>query len=47
MQVTKSVFGLIPLQDFKEDWTDEKLYNKYNLTSDEISFIESMVKSTD
>jgi len=44
MHVTSSVFGLIPLQDFKYDWTDEKLYKKYGLTSDEILFIESMIK---
>lgn len=44
MQVTRSVFGLIPLQDFKEDWTDEKLYEKYALEPKEIAFIESLVK---
>jgi len=45
MQVTRSVFGLIPLQDFKEEWTDEKLYKKYGLEPEEIAFIESLVKS--
>jgi len=44
MQVTKSVFGLIPLQDFSESWTDEKLYKKYGLTKAEIAFIENMVR---
>jgi site-specific DNA-methyltransferase (adenine-specific) len=44
MQVTKSVFGLIPLQDFSEPWTDEKLYKKYGLTEEEIAFIESMIR---
>lgn len=44
MQVTKSVFGLIPLQDFSESWTDEKLYKKYNLNQEEIDFIESMIR---
>ena len=44
MHVTSSVFGLIPLQDFKEDWTDEKLYKKYALEPKEIAFIESLVK---
>ena len=47
MNVTKSVFDLIPLQDFNESWTDEKLYTKYNLTTEEIDFIESMVKPMD
>ena len=43
MQVTRSVFGLIPLLDFKESWNDEKLYKKYSLTEDEIAFISSMI----
>ena len=47
MQVNKSVFGLIPLQDFTKPWTDEELYKKYNLTSEEIEFIESMIKPMD
>jgi len=32
------------MQDFLEEWTDEKLYKKYNLTQEEISFIETMVR---
>ena len=32
------------MQDFSESWTDEKLYKKYNLTADEIAFIESMIR---
>jgi len=43
MNATKSVFHLIPMQNFDESWNDEKLYKKYSLTKDEISFIESMV----
>ena len=44
MHVTKDVFDLIPLQNFNESWTDEKLYAKYGLTDDEINFIESMIR---
>ena len=44
MHVTKSVFGLIPLQDFDEEWSDEKLYRKYGLTAEEIAYIEKMVR---
>lgn len=44
MQVNKSVFGLIPLQDFSKPWTDEELYAKYGLDEDEIGFIESMIR---
>ena len=38
------VFRFVPLQDFTKPWTDEELYKKYNLTDEEISFIESMIK---
>ncbi len=47
MNATKSVFHLIPMQNFNEEWTDEKLYKKYNLSENEIAFIESMVKPMD
>lgn len=40
----KGVFSFVPIQDFNEEWTDEKLYLKYGLTQEEINFIESMVK---
>lgn len=41
---TKSVYQLVPLQDFSRPWTDEELYAKYGLTDEEIAFIESMIK---
>ncbi len=44
LNISKESFGLIPIQDFNEEWTDEKLYKKYNLTQEEIDFIESMIK---
>lgn len=40
----KKVYSFVPTQDFEQSWTDEKLYKKYKLTKDEISFIESMVR---
>jgi site-specific DNA-methyltransferase (adenine-specific) len=40
----KKAYSFIPLQDFNESWTDEKLYKKYNLTKKEIEFIESMIR---
>ena len=40
----KKAYSFVPLQDFNENWTDEKLYKKYGLTKDEIAFIESMVR---
>lgn len=43
----KKVYTFVPMQDFTESWTDEKLYQKYKLTADEIAFIESMVRPMD
>ena len=40
----KQVYSFVPLQDFNEEWTDEKLYKKYGLTQEEIDFIESMIR---
>jgi len=40
----KKVYTYVPLQDFNQGWTDEKLYKKYGLTKNEIEFIESMVR---
>ena len=41
--MTRDTYSFVPLQDFSESWTDEKLYKKYKLTKEEIEFIESMV----
>lgn len=41
---TSKVYHFVPMQDFAESWTDEKLYKKYGLTPDEIAFIESMIR---
>ena len=44
LNISRDSFDLIPLQDFSHPWTDEMLYKKYNLTEDEIAFIESMIR---
>lgn len=41
---TSKVYRFVPMQDFSKPWVDEELYKKYNLTVDEIKFIESMIK---
>ncbi|WP_231536377.1 hypothetical protein [Lactobacillus delbrueckii] len=53
----KSTWEYVPLQDFTPnsdiDWTksipeiDQQLYKKYNLTEDEINFIETKVQAMD
>lgn len=40
----RRVYSLVPIQNFNEPWTDEKLYKKYGLSKDEIAFIESMIR---
>lgn len=40
---TKRAYSFVPVQDFHESWNDEKLFEKYGLSSDEIEFIENMV----
>ena len=42
--ITKDRFFFAPVQDFRESWTDEKLYKKYDITAEEIEFIESLIR---
>jgi site-specific DNA-methyltransferase (adenine-specific) len=44
MNISISNFHFVPWVDFSHPWTDEMLYKKYNLTDDEIAFIESMIR---
>ncbi len=41
---TSKVYSLVPMQDFSRTWTDQDLYDKYALTPQEISFIDSMIR---
>ncbi|RHW54276.1 Eco57I restriction-modification methylase domain-containing protein [Lactobacillus bombicola] len=45
--LSRQVFTFVPMQDFSQKWDDQKLYQKYSLTEDEILFIESMIKEMD
>ena len=44
ISVTKEKFCFVPSQDFSIQWTDQKLYAKYNLSESEIDYIESTIK---
>lgn len=44
IHITKDKFCFVPVQDCSKFWTDAELYAKYNLTEEEIAFIESMIK---
>ena len=38
------VYDGVPLQDFSKPWDDKALYERYDLTGEEILFIEKMIK---
>lgn len=44
MNMSKSSYSFVPSQDFDKPWTDAELYDRYNLTEEEIDFIESMIR---
>lgn len=44
MNMTKATYQFVPIQDYSKPWADEELYKKYNLTAEEIAFIESMIR---
>lgn len=44
---SRGVYQFVPIQDFTESWTDEKLYKKYKLTKEEIDFVETKIRTMD
>jgi site-specific DNA-methyltransferase (adenine-specific) len=40
----KSTYTWVPQQKWDHNWTDEELYAKYNISADEINYIESMIR---
>jgi site-specific DNA-methyltransferase (adenine-specific) len=42
--ITRDRFSFVPLQDFSESWTDEKLYKKYGINQEEQAFIDKLIK---
>lgn len=40
----QGIYEYVPNQDFSKKWTDKELYEKYNLSDEEIEFIETNVK---
>lgn len=41
--LNKIDFSMIPKMDFSKEWTDEKLYKHFNITEEEIIFIENNI----
>lgn len=44
MNVNRANFVFVPNQDFNRSYSDEDLYKKYNLTEDEIAYIERLIR---
>lgn len=42
----KKVYSFVPLQDFNQSWDDKKLYEKYGLSEEEISYIEKNTRTS-
>lgn len=42
---TRNTYLWVPMQDFSTPWTDEMLFRKYGISPEEITFIESMIRS--
>ena len=42
-QVCRGELEIVPYLDFTQEWTDEKLYKEFNLTQEEINFINTHI----
>jgi len=42
--ISKGSFAFVPILDLSTEWTDEMLYERYDISADERAFIESMIK---
>jgi site-specific DNA-methyltransferase (adenine-specific) len=42
--VPRKVYKFVPMQDFSQPWTDEKLYKKYGITEKEKEFMLTLVR---
>ncbi|HEY0968210.1 MAG TPA: Eco57I restriction-modification methylase domain-containing protein [Opitutaceae bacterium] len=42
--LARSAYQFVPLQEFSRPWTDQSLYQKYGLTSDEVAYIEKLIR---
>lgn len=47
VNINREVFKFVPHLDFTQKWTDEVLYTRYDLTSEEIAFVEEHIRALD
>lgn len=43
-QLSKASFAFVPCQVFTRKWTDKQLFEKYDLSSEEVNYIQGMIK---
>ena len=44
VNINREVFKFVPILDFHMHWSDKDLYKRYNLTTDEIAYIENTIR---
>ena len=42
--VTRNAYTFVPLQDWNEEWSDEKLFKQYDINDEEKAFIDRIVR---
>ena len=42
--ITKESYGFVPVLEMTDKWTDELLANRYELTAEQVAFIDSKIK---
>ena len=42
--LARSAYQFVPIQDVSKTWTDQRLYEKYGLTDDEVAYIERLIR---
>ena len=47
MNISTQNFVFVPFLDYSRKWTDADLYVRYNLTQDEIAYIEALIRPMD
>lgn len=45
--ISRNCFSFVPIQNFKESWTDKKLFKKYGISEKEALFINTLIRPFD
>ena len=45
--IAKVTFSFVPVLDFRRSWSEEELNERYGLSEEETSFIDSMIRAMD